>query len=178
VSGKGIGGHTRTREGATNNWGTPLEIVDALGVFDLDPCGREGHSTAFNVWTEEVHDGLNYEWLGRVWMNPPYGPHTGKWLDRLAEHGDGIALVFARTETQMYWEKVWQLASGILFLKGRLHFIEADGTRAKGNSGGPSTLIAYGARNVEALANSGLPGALVRTWEAIKPASEVVLERI
>ncbi len=37
------------------------------------------------------------------------------------------------------------------------------GTRAKGNSGGPMVLIAYGAHNVAALRRSCIAGALVMT---------------
>lgn len=142
----------------THVWLTPRFILDALGRFDLDPCGAPGWQTADRIICLP-DDGLTAEWQGRVWCNPPFGNHTGAWLKRMAEHNNGIALAFARTDTLMFAEQVWPHASGVLFLTGRPHFHEADGTRAKGNSGGPICLIAYGTNNAAHLAASGLPGA-------------------
>lgn len=106
--GRGIGGHQRAYEGATESWLTPPAIIQALGEFDLDPCAclHQPWPTAKGHYTIE-DNGLLKAWAGRVWLNPPYGPETGRWLGRLAEHGNGIALVFARTETQMFFEHVW-----------------------------------------------------------------------
>lgn len=55
----------------------------------------------------------------------------------------------------------WGRASGILFLRGRLHFLLPDGTPAKANSGAPSALIAYGGGDAEMLRTCSLPGAYV-----------------
>ena len=106
-------------------------------------------------------DGLSVKWRGRVWLNPPYGEEAGDWLSMLADHGCGTALAFARTETAMFYESVWERASALLFLRGRLHFHYPDGTRAKGNAGGPSVLIAYGSSDSNILKNCGLPGGFV-----------------
>ena len=43
-------------------------------------------------------------------------------------------MIFARTETAMFFEHVSAKADGVLFLEGRLHFYQVDGTRAKGNA--------------------------------------------
>jgi hypothetical protein len=93
---------------------------------------------------------------GRVWCNPPFGREAVKWMRRMAEHGNGIALLPARTETAMFYETVWPVADAVLFLKGRPHFYRPDGTRAPFNSGAPICLVAYGLHNAAALANSGL----------------------
>ena len=124
-------------------------------------CTPQPWPTAKRGYTQR-DDGLSKPWEGRVWLNPPYGPATGTWLGRLAAHGDGIALVFARTETQMFFAEVWTKATAILFLQGRLFFAYPDGTMAAHNSGGPSVLIAYGKSNEEVLRRCGIPGALVR----------------
>lgn len=86
------------------------------------------------------------EWWGRdrIWCNPPFGSQTATWLARMAIHGNGIALTFARTETEMFQKWVWPFADAVMFLAKRPHFYRPDGTRAKGNSGGPICLIAYG----------------------------------
>jgi hypothetical protein len=110
----------------------------------------------------EREDGLATEWEGRVWLNPPYSKEAVKWLRKLAEHGEGIALVFARTETSWFFETVWRKATAILFLEGRLHFHHADGTRAPANAGAPSCLVAYGDVDAHRLETSGIPGYFVR----------------
>lgn len=145
----------------TETWLTPPELVEALGRFDLDPCSAPNMpwKIADNVYTEE-DDGLMQPWVGRVFMNPPYGNKLGLFLKRLAEHGDGVALVFARTETRAFFDYVWPHADAIMFLKGRVRFYRPDGSRGA-SSGSPSVLLAYGGDNVEALRSSGLEGVVL-----------------
>ena len=112
-------------------------------------------------------DGLSREWCGRVWCNPPYGKHDARWLDRCFEHGNAIALIFARTETEAFFDTVWRKATAAMFLDGRLHFHHVGGRRAAANSGAPSVLVAYGENNAAALRDSGLAGALVYGWEVL-----------
>jgi hypothetical protein len=143
-------------------WLTPPHILAALGPFDLDPCAapspRPWPTAARHI--ELPEDGFAAEWSGRVWMNPPYGSEMARWLAKLADHGDGIALVFARTETAMFHRHVWPRASAVLFLKGRLQFCSAKGKPA-GNAGAPSCLIAYGEANANALRTCGLDGHVI-----------------
>lgn len=146
---------------ATHTWLTPQWLLAALGPFDLDPCAAPNWPTAAEMWCQPI-DGLAQPWHGRVWLNPPFGRHTQTWLARMAEHNNGTALCFARTETRMFRDYVWGAASAILFLEGRPHFHLADGTRARGNSGGPIVLIAYGGVDAEFLLQSKLPGRAVR----------------
>ncbi|AYR02469.1 methyltransferase [Gordonia phage Affeca] len=166
MTAKAIGAHENNATG-TDTWLTPRHILDALGEFDLDPCAAPHPHlwpTARNHYTY-LDDGLSIEWGGnsRVWLNPPYS-RAWRWIARLADHGNGIALLFARTETEQFTEQVWNRADGLLFLRGRLTFHEADGRRGKGNAGAPSVLVAYGRRNAEVLATCGLPGAYVPGW--------------
>lgn len=147
----------------THTWLTPPDIVHALGEFDLDPCAAP-EPRPWDTALEHItlpNDGLSSDWHGRVWCNPPFGVHTAAWLERMAKHGNGIALAFARTETRMFQRFVWPRAHAVLFLAGRPHFYRQDGSRAAGNSGGPICLIAYGNINKVALRLSGIKGALV-----------------
>lgn len=164
---KGMGGHQSAAAG-TVVWLTPPAIIEALGgadSFDLDPCAptRSPIRTARRVYSRPLSgDGLALPWTGRIWLNPPYtAGEIGQWLGRLADHGRGSALVFARTETAAFHRTVWERAHGVLFLEGRLHFHDAQGRRAEANAGAPSVLCAYGADDLERLAFSGLKGALV-----------------
>lgn len=162
---RAIGSHQSARMG-TDIWLTPRHILDTLGPFDLDPCSAPDPQ----LWPTARHhytlptNGLREPWFGRVWCNPPYGLMVWAWLRKLAEHGSGTALIFARTETVGFVDHVWDAADGVLFLHGRLHFHHPDGTRAKANSGAPSCLVAYGRRDAQLLAESGLPGTFVSGW--------------
>lgn len=150
--------------GATNEWLTPPQIIAALGQFDLDPCAaplpRPWPTARSHICLPQ--DGLANEWHGRVWCNPPFGRETGKWLKKMALHGNGIALTFARTDTRMFSEWVWPYANGLLFMAGRPHFYRPDGAQASGNSGGPIVLIAYGKNNLRALIQSEIRGVVVK----------------
>ena len=166
VSGHGAMGSHQSARAKSVVWLTPPGIVAALGEFDLDPCAAPSP----RPWpTARRHielptDGLSAEWSGRVWLNPPYSFEAWRWLDRLAEHGRGTALIFARTETAGFFEQVWRKAAAVLFIEGRLYFHRPDGVRADANSGAPSCLIAYGRDDAETLAESGIPGAYVPSW--------------
>jgi hypothetical protein len=150
----------------THTWLTPPEIIEAIGPFDLDPCAcpePRPWATAATHWTRE--DGpLRREWFGRVWLNPPFGPKETvfAFMRRMVAHGRGTALLFARTETEMFFEAVWERATAILFLRGRPHFHHHDGRRAAANSGAPVTLIAYGSYDADRLQRSGIAGRCVQ----------------
>jgi hypothetical protein len=167
TTGRSMGSHHRPFRGATNEWLTPPEIIEALGPFDLDPCAPVDRpwDVAIDHYTIE-DDGLAKLWHGLVWCNPPYGPDTWRWLERLADHGNGIALIFARTETRGFFRTAWDRADAMLFLRGRLHFHYPDGRRAEANSGAPSVLLAYGDEAVRRVAMSGLDGAMVDSWRS------------
>lgn len=164
---KSIGGHQSAAAGSTI-WLTPPYIIDALGgwdSFDLDPCAAPAPMpwpTARHMNTEDMADGLSIDWFGRAWGNFPYtSSGLGDWLRKMADHDNGVALLFARTETDTFQRYVWERASGLLFLEGRLHFHYPDGTRAKFNGGAPSVLCAYGQEELDQLAAANLPGAFV-----------------
>ena len=160
----------------THDWITPKHIIDALGPFDLDvcQCHTQPWACAPNGYVLPV-DGLREPWFGRVWCNPPYSIHAAEWLAKMARHGCGTALIFARTETEMFFAHVWRSASAVLFLEGRLHFHFPDGRRAPHNSGGPSCLVSYGTRDAEILLNSGLAGHFVQIGTAPAPKQEALL---
>lgn len=161
------GGFGDTTSGAytRETWLTPPALLAALGPFDLDPCAcpepRPWATAARHYALPEV-DGLAAPWAGRVWLNPPYGRQTGRWLQRLADHdGGGVALVFARTDTRDFQAHVLARADAVLFLAGRVTFHHQDGKAARHNGGAPSCLVAYRRADSVALRKSGLPGTLL-----------------
>ena len=151
-----------TNKDNKQEWLTPKWITDNLGDFDLDPCSpaeRRPWDTAKNH-IGLPDDGLEAEWNGRIWCNPPYGRETFKWLNRLADHGSGIALIFARTETIGFHAEIWNKAKGIFFFKGRLAFHYIDGR--KGDvANAPSCLVSYSDEDNEYINKAGFNGKLI-----------------
>jgi hypothetical protein len=151
-------------EGKTSEWYTPRHVFDALGLtFDLDPCSPPGGVPWIPATRHysAADDGLTRPWEGRCWVNPPYGKEAGRWVEKLAEHGWGIALVFSRTDVR-WWHRAAPRATAVCFIEGRLTFVAGAGQSAPGNSGGPSALLAYGEDCARALEWSGL-GIVYRT---------------
>lgn len=142
-----------------DRWLTPLTIIHALGTFDLDPCAAPGHDTALEMWTPEaVGDGLSLPWHGRVWMNPPYGRESRVWMERLAAHGTGTALIPVATGTKLWQEVVFPTATGILFYRHRVTFLHPKDEKGGMVSPAASALIAFGTDDAAALRRSRLPG--------------------
>ena len=125
---------------ARNEWQTPQNIVDhavaALGAIDLDPCSNENFQNTVPARLTFTTDdnSLSRRWIGRVWLNPPYGRAISSWIEKLAheyESGDvtsAIVLVPARSDTQ--W---WQYLSAYPYcaLQGRVKFIRIDGRKSQ-----------------------------------------------
>ena len=128
----------------TDIWLTPRFILDNLGEFDLDPCSAPD----VKVWPTAYHhitlpdNGLAVKWKGRVWLNPPYS-NPAPWMRKMAEHGNGVALISACTDTRWFFDFVWSKATGVFFIKGRLSFHLADGGK-KASARSPSVLATYG----------------------------------
>ncbi|MCW5695754.1 MAG: adenine methyltransferase [Bauldia sp.] len=164
-----LGSHQRTI-GASQVHITPRWVLDPLGPFDLDPCGNDPRPwDCAAVTLTEADDGLTADWgrLTRIWLNPPFHRYqVGRWIGRIADHGRGVALLHARTETD-WFKRVWAGATALLFLGRRIIFHKPDGslqTTAKGkvaNSGAPPVLCAFGFDDAGVLAECGLDGAFV-----------------
>lgn len=172
----GMGGH-QSSSMVKEEWLTPPELLKRLGEFDLDPCAAidQPWPTAKAHYTR--HDnGLRKPWVGRVFLNPPYGGPAlvGPWMRRMAAHNHGTALIFARTETALFFQTVWRGATAVLFIEGRLYFyhginnvdkknrIHKIGELADANAGAPSVLIAYGAHDAQLLKGCSDLGHFVR----------------
>ena len=140
-------------------------VRELLGGIGLDPCTEPDNPTRADKWYSLPADGCALPWdAPTVWCNPPYGKALKAWLNKLALHGNGIALVFARTETEAFFGHAWPYASAMLFLRGRLTFAYPDGSlpRNGANSGGPSVLIGYGDEAERRLLSCEDLGAVVK----------------
>ena len=150
--------NTSVTDLSKDEWLTPPDIVRSLGDFDLDPCApvkRPWDTAKFHYTVED--NGLLKPWHGRVWLNPPYGRETFKWLERLAAHGSGVALIFARTETQGFRKAIWDKAYSVFFFTGRLSFYHVT-EKKDGATNAPSCLVTYSPKDALALDSAGFNG--------------------
>jgi hypothetical protein len=159
-----LGSHQQT-VGKSQDHITPRWILDALGPFDLDPCASDPRPwpCARINWTTH---GLDRPWPREffIFLNPPFNRYeVGDWIACLAEHGNGIALLHARTEAE-WFEPIWQRAAAILFMADRIYFCRPDGTKQRANSGAPAVVVAFGDEAVLRLHHCGIAGALVTRW--------------
>ena len=113
-------------------WYTPEDIVDrAADVMDgieIDPASCADANIivqAETFYTIETN-GLAQEWIGSVWLNPPYDL-VSPWADKLSEEieagrvTEACVLVNASTETK-WFSKFAARASSVCFIAGRLSF--------------------------------------------------------
>ena len=139
---------------------TPPQYIDAardvMGSIDLDPASCEAAQKticASTFYTEE-NDGLQAEWFGHVWLNPPYSKTDGKsnqgtWSHRLAEQyrngnvQEAILLVKAALGYK-WFEDIW-CDWPVCFARERLSFIKADGT-SDGQSKQGTAFLYFGPR--------------------------------
>jgi len=151
----------------SKEWYTPKYIFDALGLeFDLDPCSPGADIVSWIPAKRHLtieDNGLIAHWEGNVFMNPPYGMDTPKWFEHLALYGNGIGLVFARTDTKGFHQFVL-MDDAICFIKGSVPYVSADDAKSystgvykpQGGCVACSMLLAFGKNTAKALFDSGL----------------------
>ena len=126
------------------NWRTPQWIFNLLDDefhFTLDPCSDDENHKCEKFFTEE-DNGLSQSWDNYVaFVNPPYGREIGKWVKKASESkGIVVMLIPARTDTKYWHEYIFNKASEIRFVKGRIKFELGD---CKDPAPFPSAIIIY-----------------------------------
>jgi len=129
---------------STDEWATPLSFFRTLehefGPFDLDPCATPENAKAPKFYTRE-QNGLAQEWVGKVFMNPPYGRTIKEWVRKAYESRVAcplvVCLVPART-CSAWWHDYIEGRAEVRFIRGRLKF-----GGAKWNAPFPSAVVIY-----------------------------------
>jgi len=110
-------------------------MVDNEYAFELDVCATAENKKCKKYYSE---GGLEKEWKGRCWMNPPYGKEIKLWMKKAYETALSgylvVCLVPARTDT-IWWHE-YATKGDIWFIPGRLKF-----EGAKNSAPFPSALI-------------------------------------
>lgn len=131
----------------TELWATPLDFFrkwnEFIGGFDIDVCANKENAKCSKFFSKE-DDGLSQEWIGKCWMNPPYGREIGRWMKKAYESSRQgatvVCLVPSRTDTK--WWHDYAMKGQITFIKGRLKFGDS-----KNSAPFPSAVIVFEAKN-------------------------------
>lgn len=137
----------------TNEWYTPPEYIDAarqvLGQIDTDPASSElaNQTVKAATYYTKDDDGLQKEWPGHVWLNPPYGRDLpGQFVARLVQQykagitKQAIVLVNLNSATTKWFAPLWDYPMCIPH--GRINFDTPD-ERENGSTHG-SVLVYFG----------------------------------
>lgn len=147
---------------SSDEYYTPPHIIEALGHFDLDPATPKNPKwrTADVMFTKE-DDGLSKPWFGRVFLNPPYSkPLVTQFMEKMAEHNNGIALIVPKLGTKMFREVIYPSCSAIYILNERIKFFDENWVQQKSPIC-QSMLVAFGEENKTAIQQSGLKGMML-----------------
>ena len=134
---------------------TPEWVYLELGCIDLDPCaGADTRIAATNWSIEHGENGLEREWFGFVYCNPPFSQKE-IWAQRMIKHNNGILILPERGSAP--WFGPLAMAAGAYMVMGKkINFV---GGPSSNNLG--SVLFPFGLEARERLLNSKLPGHFV-----------------
>lgn len=136
-------------------YSTPQPITDLIwkvqkGGIDLDPCTHEKAQKLIKarLYYYREHDGLGRDWLGCVWMNPPYS-NPVPWVDKLLGHmRDGdvpSASVLTNCDPSRPWYmKLKRAARWCADPPGRIQFWHPDSRAKTGVNRNSQTLFLIG----------------------------------
>lgn len=120
-----------------NEWYTPEVYIQSakvvLGVIDLDPASCElANATvkAAKYYTKD-DNGLDKEWAGNVWVNPPYAqPLISQFSEKVVAEKENIeqAIVLVNNATETKWfANMAKSCDAICFPQSRIKFIDKQG---------------------------------------------------
>ena len=116
---------------AKPDWDTPPEVVarvvELFGEIDCNPCSGSTFNVPARVHYTAEDDGLTRDWLGNVYMNPPYGRTIGQWIDKafaelVDDRIDSIVMLLPARWYRKWWRLATSNADGIAIIRGRLTF--------------------------------------------------------
>lgn len=135
--------NTGMMSSATDNWATPTNFFETMsaqhGPFDIDVCADATNAKVWRYFDKDM-DGLSQQWIGKCWMNPPYGRNIVAWMKKAYESSltgaTVVCLVPSRTDTT--WWHSYAMKGDITFIKGRLKF-----GNSKNSAPFPSAVVVF-----------------------------------
>ena len=157
----------------SNEWYTPPEYVEAarrvLDEIDLDPASCEEANAVVKArkYYTAQDDGLQHDWPGRVWLNPPYGGLTAKFINKLVEQfklgitQEAILLVNSHATDTDWFQPLWDFV--LCFTNHRINFYGPGGQKGNGSTHG-SVFVYLGPKQKVFAKEFSKFGAIVRRW--------------
>lgn len=117
---------------------TPAEYVEAarrtMGSIDVDPASHERAQIVVQAATYYTakDDGLTKEWIGNVFLNPPYNSgliekFIAKLFDELRAGRTRAAILLTNNNTDTRWfHDAANMATALCLTKGRISFYKPD----------------------------------------------------
>jgi ParB family chromosome partitioning protein len=120
-------------------WYTPSEYLEAarevMGSFDLDPasCAEANEIVKARCFYALGENGLNQEWGGNIWLNPPYNmPLVAQFTAKaIADFESGKiqqAIILVNNATDTEWFHNLLSAGIVCFTRGRIRFWTTGGS--------------------------------------------------
>jgi len=126
----------------TPEWETPQDLFDELNKefnFTLDVCATKKNAKCKKYYTKD-DNGLDKDWDGVIWCNPPYGREISAWVEKAyVSLCKTVMLIPARTDTKYFHNYIYNKPNTeIRFIKGRLKF-----SNSKNSAPFPSMLVIF-----------------------------------
>lgn len=124
----------------SNEHYTPRWIINAvylvMNPINLDPASTKisNDIVCAETYFTKGYNGLTNSWFGNVWLNPPYGRQTSKWIEKLLHeyrqnHIDQAVLLVNATPDRTWFHALWEFP--ICFFNKRIHFLDPFGKEQK-----------------------------------------------
>lgn len=113
---------------ATNSieWATPDSVFAPLAKefeFTCDVAATKDNAKCATFFSKD-NNGLQQQWTGVCWMNPPYGREVKEWVKKAHESAASGAIVVALlpAKTNTNWWHDYVMKYEVRFLRGRPKF--------------------------------------------------------
>jgi hypothetical protein len=136
----------------SNEWYTAEKYIESarlvLGNIDLDPasCPAANKVVSAARFFSLEEDGLQREWSGRLWLNPPWGDVGPRFVDKLLESFQAgsvpaaVLLVNSHATDARWFQPLWDFS--LCFTSPRIRYWQSDSERQRPNSG--SVFVYFG----------------------------------
>ena len=118
-----------------DEWYTPEQYIEAarfvMGSIDLDPASNDfaNETVKAAVYYDEAMNGLERDWYGNIWLNPPYSSALiQQFAEKLVSSHFEQAIVLVNNATETGWfRRLADEADAVLFTTGRIKYRKRDG---------------------------------------------------
>ncbi len=119
--------------------------MDSIFEFDIDLAANK-ENAKLSTFIDEQADSLTIDWhlyAKTGWLNPPYSD-IKPWVRKAAlesSHGFTTVMLIPTPNGEKIYRNIFYKASEIIFINGRLAFIDVNGKPKSGNTRGSCIVI-------------------------------------